>query len=201
MPLVPDASSGGSGVLSQTSTPATSVLREREIVVRQIGDADAVAERARCACRTFDQPLAVLVLRVGLAGQHDLERMRSARSPAGARDRRTADRGACRPSCAGRTRESGSSGSSSTPVSARTSLDERALRRVRAPARSRASGIRVGAHQQFRLVTPAGHVTVVELAKLPAGPRVGMHAIGDRAHPIARETSGARLRRGAGRRR
>ena len=38
IPLVPEASMGGSGVLSQRSTPAVIIAPKRHIVIFQIGD-------------------------------------------------------------------------------------------------------------------------------------------------------------------
>ena len=40
MPLVPEASSGGCGVLSQTSTPAVSEPRKVDVVIVQVNQLD-----------------------------------------------------------------------------------------------------------------------------------------------------------------
>ena len=76
MPLVPDASSGGSGVLSQTSAPDTNRRASVHVVVREKHrSARPRRVRAMRGCNCRDQLLAALVMRVRLAGEHDLKRV------------------------------------------------------------------------------------------------------------------------------
>ncbi len=75
MPLVPEASSGGSGVFSHHIHARHQQLRQRHVVVGQEHRGDGRAQRTHVLVQQRDQPLALLVARVRLAGQHDLERV------------------------------------------------------------------------------------------------------------------------------
>ncbi len=74
MPLVPDASSGACGVFSHRSAPADEPRGHRHVVVGEVGDLDLSAQRLHRPVQFADQRLAAVVLRVRLAGQHDLDR-------------------------------------------------------------------------------------------------------------------------------
>ena len=54
MPLVPDASSGGSGVLSQTSAPATKRPRQLHVVVGEEHDRQSPAQGGGCSLQVED---------------------------------------------------------------------------------------------------------------------------------------------------
>ena len=72
MPLVPLASSGLRGVLSQTSQPCTSRLRDVQVVVVDERDAAAEPRIERVAEDVLQMMLAGFVGRVRLAGEHEL---------------------------------------------------------------------------------------------------------------------------------
>ena len=79
MPLVPDASSGSSGVFSHRSTPLVTSGGERHIVVLEEHDAHASGQVLRRRVHFADQLLAGFIARMGLAAEDDVERAGVAR--------------------------------------------------------------------------------------------------------------------------
>ena len=72
MPLVPEASCGRIGVLSQTSTPEHTVF-QRHVIVFQVNDADVAAKHRGGFEDLSDDRFTAVIARMSLAGIDQLE--------------------------------------------------------------------------------------------------------------------------------
>lgn len=76
MRLLSEASRGGRGVLSLTSTPAQTSRATGHVVVCRVRDGDRASEGFTHGMDPLDHFFAVMVLRMGLLGEDDLQTSR-----------------------------------------------------------------------------------------------------------------------------
>ena len=199
MPLVPLASSGGPRDVDPHVAAADEPRGDAEVVVLEEDDAPGDAVLPARAEDVLDDALGLVVLGVGLAGEHELDRPLAADEPEAALEVvAAAGTGACRWRRGGRSRSSARRGRRRWPPPPRSGAARRGRRgrarcgrgrsrragraaRAAPPTAPRRGSRRSGRRSRGRPGAAASRaeVAVEQLAHRRADPRRDVHAVGD----------------------